>query len=278
MKRLFLTIILVIGCSLTFAQEQPKHKGHRPNFEKFLKDRVSFVTRAMELDAADSVKFVPLYLEMLKEKGELMFKEIRPQWFEKKKCVDESKLSKEELEKLKEVPFINIVATRGSNDPKEMYDALGEDSYRDMLAEQFKNENSNFHIAVVVDMWVTGFDVPCLSVLYNDKPLQKHNLIQTISRVNRKFQVTVHTDDGDVIVEKQNGLIVDYIGIHEKMEQALKQYGGDGSATSKDDLEASKIIFDNELQILKELMHGCDLTEYFGDVPLKRLLSLQAGA
>lgn len=206
------------------------------------------------------------------------FKDIRPQWFEKKKCEDESKLSKEELEKLKEVPFINIVATRGANDPKDMYDALGEDSHRDMLAEQFKNENSNFRIAVVVDMWVTGFDVPCLSVLYNDKPLQKHNLIQTISRVNRKFQVTVHDPDGDRIVEKQNGLIVDYIGIHEKMEQAMKQYGGDGDATSRDDLEASKIIFDNELQILKELMHNCDLSDYFSDVPLKRLLSLQTGA
>lgn len=206
------------------------------------------------------------------------FKDIRPQWFEKKKCEDESKLSKEELEKLKEVPFINIVATRGANDPDDMYETLGEDSHRDMLAEQFKNENSNFRIAVVVDMWVTGFDVPCLSVLYNDKPLQKHNLIQTISRVNRKFQVTVHDPDGDRIVEKQNGLIVDYIGIHEKMEQAMKQYGGDGAATSKDDLEASKIIFDNELQILKELMHNCDLSDYFSDVPLKRLLSLQTGA
>lgn len=206
------------------------------------------------------------------------FKDIRPQWFEKKKCEDESKLSKEELEKLKEVPFINIVATRGANDPEDMYNTLGEDSHRDMLAEQFKNENSNFRIAVVVDMWVTGFDVPCLSVLYNDKPLQKHNLIQTISRVNRKFQVTIPDPDGDRIVEKQNGLIVDYIGIHEKMEQALKQYGGDGAATSKDDLEASKIIFDNELQILKELMHNCDLSDYFSNVPLKRLLSLQAGA
>ena len=206
------------------------------------------------------------------------FKDIRPQWFEKKKCEDENKLSKEELEKLKEVPFINIVATRGANDPEDMYNTLGEDSHRDMLAEQFKNENSNFRIAVVVDMWVTGFDVPCLSVLYNDKPLQKHNLIQTISRVNRKFQVTIPDPDGDRIVEKPNGLIVDYIGIHEKMEQALKQYGGDGAATSKDDLEASKIIFDNELQILKELMHNCNLSDYFSDVPLKRLLSLQAGA
>lgn len=206
------------------------------------------------------------------------FKDLRPAWFEKKRCDDESKLSKADLEKLKEVPLINIVATRGSNDPKEMYDDLGDEQHRDMLAEQFKNENSNFRIAVVVDMWVTGFDVPCLSVLYNDKPLQKHNLVQTISRVNRKFQVTVKDEDGVRVVEKQNGIVVDYIGIHEKMEQALKQYGEDGAATSTDNLEATKIIFDNELQILKELMSGCDLSDFFGSVPLKRLLSLQTGA
>jgi len=238
------------------------------HFEKTCADQPELLQKAMIVCSNRQIAY-DLYCK---------FKDIRPQWFEKKKCDDESKLSKEELEKLKEVPFINIVATRGSNDPKEMYDTLGEESHRDMLAEQFKNENSNFRIAVVVDMWVTGFDVPCLSVLYNDKPLQKHNLIQTISRVNRKFQVTIKDEDGEHIVEKQHGLIVDYIGIHEKMEQALKQYAGDGTATSKDDLEASKIIFDNELQILKELMSNCDLSDYFGDVPLKRLLSLQSGA
>lgn len=238
------------------------------HFEQTCADQPELIQKAMVVCSNRQIAY-DLYCK---------FKDIRPQWFEKKKCEDESKLSKEELEKLKEVPFINIVATRGSNDPQEMYDTLGDESHRDMLAEQFKNENSNFRIAIVVDMWVTGFDVPCLSVLYNDKPLQKHNLIQTISRVNRKFQVTIQDEDGERVVEKQNGLIVDYIGIHEKMEQALKQYGGDGAATSKDDLEASKIIFDNELQILKELMTNCDLTDYFSDVPLKRLMSLQSGA
>ena len=238
------------------------------HFEKTCAEQPELLQKAMIVCSSREIAY-DLYCK---------FKDIRPQWFEKKKCEDESKLSKEELEKLKKVPFINIVATRRPNDAKEMYETLGEESHRDMLAEQFKNEKSNFRIAVVVDMWVTGFDVPCLSVLYNDKPLQKHNLIQTISRVNRKFQVTIHDEDGDHIVEKPNGLIVDYIGIHEKMEQALKQYGGDGAATSKDDLEASKIIFDNELQILKELMHNCDLSDYFSDVPLKRLLSLQTGA
>lgn len=82
--------------------------------------------------------------------------------------------------------------------------------YRKMLDKQFKNDNSNFKIAVVVDMWITGFDVPSLAVMYIDKPLQKHTLIQTISRVNRVF-------DG-----KDKGLVVDYIGIKNDMMEAIK--------------------------------------------------------
>ena len=238
------------------------------HFEKTCADQLDLIQKAMVVCSNRKIAY-DLYCK---------FKELRPEWFVKKKCEDESKLSQEELEKLEEVQYINLVVTRGSNDPQEMYDTLGDDSHRNMLAKQFKNENSNFRIAIVVDMWVTGFDVPCLSVLYNDKPLQKHNLIQTISRVNRKFQVNIKADDGERTVEKPYGIIVDYIGIHEKMQQALKQYGGDGNATSDDDLDASKVIFDNELQILKELMANCNLDDYFSDVPLKRLMSLQYGA
>lgn len=238
------------------------------HFEKTCADQPELPQKAMVVCSNRNIAY-NLYCK---------FKELRPQWFVKKKCQDESKLSKEELEKLKEVQYLNLVVTQGSNDPQEMYDTLGDDAHRNMLAKQFKNENSNFRIAIVVDMWVTGFDVPCLSVLYNDKPLQRHNLIQTISRVNRKFQTTVNDQDGERIVEKPYGIIVDYIGIHEKMQQALKQYGDDGDATSNDDLKNAKIVFDNELQILKELMTNCNLGDYFGDAPLKRLLSLQRGA
>ena len=85
------------------------------------------------------------------------------------------------------VPKINFVATQGANDEKDLFDACGTKDYRKMLDRQFKNNDFNFKIAVVVDMWITGFDVPSLAVMYIDKPLQKHTLVQTISRVNRVF-------------------------------------------------------------------------------------------
>lgn len=203
-----------------------------------------------------------------------IFREIRPEWFVSRKCEDESRLSSAELEKLEALPFINIVATRGDNDPEDMFKTLGDKSYRNFLAAQFKNEHSNFRIAIVVDMWITGFDVPCLTVLYNDKPLQKHNLIQTISRVNRKYQVNV---DGEVI-EKERGIVVDYIGIRDKMLQALKQYGGDNKCASEDEVESSYKIFREELQILCEMIRDCDLSDFFGDKPLLRLNALHRGA
>ena len=89
---------------------------------------------------------------------------------------------------------------------------MGTKEYRKELDRQFKNEKSNFKIAIVVDMWLTGFDVPFLDSIYIDKPIQQHNLIQTISRVNRKFE------------GKNKGLVVDYIGIKKQMNLALAKY------------------------------------------------------
>src|SRR5690606_40012546 len=83
---------------------------------------------------------------------------------------------------------IKMIMTRDKDDPKELYHLLGTKDYRKELDRQFKNEKSNFKIAIVVDMWLTGFDVPFLDSIYIDKPLQQHNLIQTISRVNRTFK------------------------------------------------------------------------------------------
>lgn len=193
-----------------------------------------------------------------------IIKELRPNWCTPLKALDETKLTKDELDKLKPVRFVNVVATRNKDDQKDMYDLLGDDIYRKNLDVEYKSEKSNFHIAIVVDMWITGFDAPPLTILYNDKPLQKHTLIQTISRVNRKYK------------DKEFGYVVDYIGIRENMKEAMKRYGGD--VTPKGDIEAAYATLLNEVQILKEITEPLDFSPFFGTNPLARLQFLQTAA
>ena len=193
---------------------------------------------------------------------------LRPEWAEKKRAVDESVLSEEDLQKLDPVPFLNVVATRDKNDPSEMYNLLGDKEYRKELAKLYKNDKSNFRIVIVVDMWITGFDAPCLTIMYNDKPLQKHTLIQTISRVNRKYE------------GKDRGILVDYLGIRENMKKALKQYGGGegDDDQAEGNIDEVRDVFVNELKILKEATSGFDFSPFFGDKPLLRLQCLQDAA
>lgn len=188
---------------------------------------------------------------------------IRPEWGEAKKAEDECQLSKEELDKLMALPKVNLVATQGQNDDKDLFEACGTKEYRKKLDKQFKNNNSNFKIAIVVDMWITGFDVPSLAVMYIDKPLQKHTLIQTISRVNRVF-------DG-----KDKGLVVDYIGIKTDMLEAIKKYGGPQESPI-DELNISLGIFRNHLALISELLVGFDATKFYTGTPLERLNCLNA--
>ncbi len=190
---------------------------------------------------------------------------IRPEWGESKKADDESILTKEELDELKALPKINLVATQGANDEKELFDLCGTKAHRQMLDKQFKNDNSNFKIAIVVDMWITGFDVPSLAVMYINKPLQKHTLIQTISRVNRVF-------DG-----KDKGLIVDYIGIKDAMLEAIKRYGGPQESPI-DEIQISLGIFRNHLALVDELMLNFNATRYYAGEPLERLECLNDAA
>ena len=190
---------------------------------------------------------------------------IRPDWKESKKAENENVLSREELESLDSLPKINLVATRGQNDSEELYDTCGSKDYRKMLDKQFKNTNSNFKIAVVVDMWITGFDVPSLAVMYIDKPLQKHTLIQTISRVNRVF-------DG-----KDKGLVVDYIGIKNDMLEAVKKYGFE-SDTPIDEINITLGVFRNHLSLVDDLMIDFDATKFFVGTPLERLNCLGLAA
>lgn len=195
-----------------------------------------------------------------------------PEWFEYKKTPDGISLNEEELSKLKPMPYIAMVASVGSNDSKDMYDYLGgvkNEKRSDELDAMFKEKNSNFHIVIVVDMWITGFDVDTLTYLYNDKPLKKHMLIQTISRVNRKYP------------GKEYGLIVDYIGIRDNMREAMKLYGGEASvAPSADDVEQATNVFREELTILNSLFTDYDLEPFLNpDVdPTERYKKLAKAA
>lgn len=194
-----------------------------------------------------------------------VIKELKPEWCSPVKALHEKTLSAEELRKLSPVPFVNVVATTGRDDPKEMAELLGDEKHRKMLDKEFKDERSNFHIAIVVDMWITGFDAPPLTVLYNYKPLQKHTLIQTISRVNRVYP------------GKEYGYVVDYIGIRENMKEAMKRYGGDGG-TDVGDIEEAHCVVANELDILRKMLHDVDFAPFFGKDPLERLIFLQTAA
>ena len=182
------------------------------------------------------------------------FQDKYPEWFVEKKVPDGMEASEEELRELKPMPFMAMVASVGSNDKPDMYQYLGgvkNGKRSEELDAAFKQEKSNFHIAIVVDMWITGFDVPSLTYMYNDKPLKKHLLIQTISRVNRKYP------------GKEYGLIIDYIGIRDNMRQAMKLYGGDSSvAPTADDVEQATGVFREELLILKDLFTGYDLAPF----------------
>lgn len=184
----------------------------------------------------------------------MKFKDKYPEWFEEKKTPDGIIATPEELNGLKKMPTIAMVASVGSNDEPNMYNYLGgvkNDSRSDDLDAAFKNVKSNLRIVIVVDMWITGFDVECLTYMYNDKPLQKHSLIQTISRVNRKYP------------GKEFGLIIDYIGIRDQMLEAMKLYGGEGSvAPNPDDIEQATKLFREHLEILKNLFDGYDLAPF----------------
>ena len=199
------------------------------------------------------------------------FQDKYPEWFVEKKVPDGMNATEEELRELKPMPCIAMVASVGSNDDSEMYNYLGgvkNNKRSDDLDAAFKQDKSNFRIVIVVDMWITGFDVPSLTYMYNDKPLKKHMLIQTISRVNRKYE------------GKDYGLIVDYIGIRDNMREAMKTYGGDVSvAPSADDVEQATTIFREEIEILKDLFTGYDLAPFLdpnGDPALRYTLLAKA--
>lgn len=197
-----------------------------------------------------------------------LYKEIirtRPQWAQVKTADEGAELSEREKKEIKPMPKINMVMTRGQDDPEDLYNALGTKDDRKELDRQFKMAKSNFKIAIVVDMWLTGFDVPFLDTMYIDKPLQQHSLIQTISRVNRKY------------AGKNKGLVVDYIGIKRQMNLALKQYSS-FEGKNFEDIEESIVVVKDHLDLLEAIFHKFDSSKYFGGGPLEKLQTLNRAA
>ena len=187
-----------------------------------------------------------------------LIKEIRPEWTEPREADEGVILSEKERKEIKPIAKINLVMTRSKDDKKEFWDLLGNDDYKKELDRQFKKAKSNFKIAIVVDMWLTGFDVPELDTMYIDKPLQQHTLIQTISRVNR------------VCKGKDKGLIVDYIGIKNSMNKALRIYT-DYKENDLEEIGKSVVIVRDTLEILDGIFKTFNSKPFFEGTPTEQL-------
>lgn len=160
--------------------------------------------------------------------------ELRPNWGEKNK------------EK------IAVVMTSGNNDPEEWRDIIGNKAYKTELAKRFKDNNETLKIAIVVDMWLTGFDVPSLATMYVYKPMSGHNLMQAIARVNRVFK------------DKEGGLVVDYVGIATALKRAMNDYTArDRKAYGNPDIsQIAYPKFLEKLEVCQDLFHGYDFSKF----------------
>jgi type I restriction enzyme R subunit len=194
------------------------------------------------------------------ESGEITpIEEARPYW--EARLVAENvgmPYATDEQKKLKPIERIKMVMTRNKDDKPELYRLLGTKDDRKELDRQFKQVKSNFKIAIVVDMWLTGFDVPCLDAIYIDKPIQQHTLIQTISRVNRVYE------------GKDKGLIVDYIGIKNNMNKALAKYTN-FKAEEFEGIEQSVTIVKDQLDVLAQMFHHFNSADFFTGTPKEQL-------
>ncbi len=171
--------------------------------------------------------------------------ELRPTWTEK----------------------IGLVITGSNKDPEEWRELIGNKAHKEDLARKFKDNNSEMKIAIVVDMWLTGFDVPSLATMYVYKPMSGHNLMQAIARVNRVFE------------DKEGGLVVDYVGIASALKQAMNDYTvrdkknyGD---TNIKDIAYPKFL--EKLSICKDLFHGFDYSRFFKNDDLEKAKAISGG-
>lgn len=162
---------------------------------------------------------------------------------------------------------VKVVMTQNNKDPEEWREIIGNKKYRDSLADEFKDNESPMKIAIVVDMWLTGFDVKSLSTMYVYKPMAGHNLMQAIARVNRVYK------------DKQGGLVVDYVGIASALKKAMHDY------TSRDqenygDMDISKQAYPKfleKLSICRDLFYGYDYSAFLNGDDLSRARLISEG-
>ena len=163
---------------------------------------------------------------------------------------------------------VGVVMTSGRTDPEDWGPIIGTKAHKEELARKFKDNDDPMKIAIVVDMWLTGFDVPSLATMYVYKPMHGYNLMQAIARVNRVFQ------------DKEGGLIVDYVGIASALKAAMKEYTQRDQARYGD-MDIAKVAypkFQEKLQVCKDLLHGFDFSGFIGGTPLVMARLVTGGA
>ena len=163
---------------------------------------------------------------------------------------------------------VGVVMTSGNNDPEDWKEVIGTKAHKEELARKFKDNDDPMKIAIVVDMWLTGFDVPSLATMYIYKPMHGYNLMQAIARVNRVFK------------DKEGGLIVDYVGIASALKSAMKEYTK-RDQTKYGDMNIAKVAypkFQEKLQVCKDILHGYDFTAFVGGSPLTMAKLITGGA
>lgn len=216
------------------------------HYEKRLEEKATVAGKAMFVCASRGIAY-KLYQEIMV---------LRPEWGE---VMLPEGLTEKEKKEIKPIERVKMVMTRNKDDEEALWNLLGNKEYRKELDRQFKQIKSNFKIAIVVDMWLTGFDVPFLDTIYIDKPLQTHNLIQTISRVNRKYE------------GKDRGLVVDYIGIKKNLNKALGMFNNQTAEDDFEDLEQAEIIVRDQMELLRQFFHQFDSSLYYQGNPVERL-------
>lgn len=162
---------------------------------------------------------------------------------------------------------VGLVMTQGNNDPEEWREIIGNKAHKEDMARKFKDNSSPLKIAIVVDMWLTGFDIPSLATMYVYKPMSGHNLMQAIARVNRVFK------------DKEGGLVVDYVGIASALKQAMNDY------TARDkknygDTDVSKVAYPKfleKLSICRDLFHGYDYRQFITGTDLEKAKIISGG-